>query len=291
MDIFSSVILGLVEGLTEFVPVSSSGHLIIARHLLGLQADGGLAFDAVLQLATILALLVYFWKDLWGIFFTFLKWVARRPIADVARTQLAAIVIGTIPAVIAGLLLEKYLNEWFRGVGLVAVAMLAGSLLMWWAERVAKKNEQKDVANTSVQSASGNNTVGNTDGKLTLMKGLKIGLYQCLAIIPGVSRSGATISGGLLTGLDRAGATRFSFLLSFPIIAGSGAKMLLELIHTHALGSLGIDLLVASAVAFVVGLAAIHFLITYLKTHTMSVFIWYRVVFAVITLAVLFFVK
>jgi undecaprenyl-diphosphatase len=272
-DILSSVILGVIEGLTEFIPVSSSGHLIIARHLLGLQTDGGLAFDAVLQFATVLAVLVYFWKDLWGLLVTFLKWVGRKPVETASKTQLFAIIVGTIPAVILGFLLESHMEEWFRSVGLVAIAMLAGSVLMWWAERHASKN------------------LGKIGGGVSIKDGLKIGLYQCLALIPGVSRSGATISGGLLSGIDRAVATRFSFLLSFPIIAGSGAKKLLELIKTGALSAVGVDLLVASVVAFVVGLAAIHFLIKYLRTHTMAVFIWYRVAFAVLVLITLALVQ
>lgn len=278
-DVVSSAILGLVEGLTEFIPVSSSGHLIVARHLLGLEANGGLAFDAVLQLATILAVLVYFWKDLWGLFMTFLRWVLRRPVPEnqtiageaASRSQLLAIVVGTIPAVILGFLLESHMETWFRGVGLVAVAMLAGSALMWFAEKFASKN------------------INKISNEISIRDGLKIGLYQCLALVPGVSRSGATISGGLLSGLDRETATRFSFLLSFPIIAGSGAKKLLELVKAGALAGIGVDLLVASIIAFVVGLAAIHFLIKYLKTHTMSVFIWYRVAFAAVVLLVLAF--
>lgn len=285
MDIFSSIILGCVEGLTEFIPVSSSGHLIVVRSLLGLDPQGGLAFDAVLQFATILAVLVYFWKDLWMLFMTFISWCLRKPVSTEVekgnRTLLGAVIIGTIPAVIVGVLLESHLEAWFRGVETVALAMLAGSALMWWAEYTVKKNQQKQLN----QQSQPKQTV------VTTRSGFIIGLYQCLALIPGVSRSGATISGGMLSGIDRSVATRFSFLLSFPIIVGSGAKKLLELIHTHALSGVGIDLLIASIVAFVVGLASIHFLIRYLKTHTLTVFIWYRVVFALVTLGVIFFVK
>lgn len=266
----SSIILGFIEGLTEFIPVSSSGHLLVTRFALGLGEGNGLAFDAILQSATILAVLVYFWKDLLGILVTFLRWVMRKETGPESRGQLVAIVVGTIPAVILGLLLESHMETWFRSISMVAVAMILGSLLMWFAEKKAK-TEASAPSKTQV----------------SMRDSIKIGLYQCLALIPGVSRSGATISGGLISGLERSVATRFSFLLSFPIIAGSGAKKMLELIKSDSLSSIGPDLLVASVVAFLVGLVSIHFLIKYLKNHTMKVFIWYRLAFAVIVLVLI----
>jgi undecaprenyl-diphosphatase len=231
-----TIILGIVQGLTEFIPVSSSGHLILAREFLTIHGND-LAFDAVLQLATILAVAVYFWKDLWGLLYDWKK--------------LKIIILATIPAVVFGLLLEKYMETVFRNVLLVAIMLAVGSFIMLLSEYFSTKDKQ-----------------------LTLKNGFIIGLFQCLALIPGMSRSGMTISGGLFTGLSREEATRFSFLLSFPIILGSGLKKLLDIPHIDA------SLSISFVVSFLVGLGAIHFLIKFLKNHSLRLFAWYRILFA-----------
>lgn len=263
MTFFDSIILGIVQGLTEFLPVSSSGHLILARQILGIQTLDGLAFDAVLQLATIAAVGLYFWKDLWNLFKTFTSYFTSKPAGQKEKTLLWAVIIGTIPAVIFGLLLESRMETIFRNVHLVALTLLLGSLMMFAAEKYAKQNSA-----------------------LTVGKGLVTGLFQVLALVPGVSRSGATISGGLFSGLKREDAARFSFILSFPIILGSGLKKLLDLYKAHELVTLGASLWVGSIVAFVVGLAAIHFLITYLKKNTLNLFVAYRIL---LVLAIIIF--
>lgn len=232
----NNIILGIVQGLTEFIPVSSSGHLIVAREFLTLHGND-LAFDAVLQLATVLAVLVYFWKDLWGLLYDWKK--------------LKIIILATIPAVVFGLLLEKYMETVFRNVLLVAIMLAVGSFIMLLSEYFSTKDKQ-----------------------LTLKNGFIIGLFQCLALIPGMSRSGMTISGGLFTGLSREEATRFSFLLSFPIILGSGLKKLLDIPHIDA------SLSISFVVSFLVGLGAIHFLIKFLKNHSLRTFAWYRILLA-----------
>lgn len=262
MNIFDGIILGIVQGLTEFLPVSSSGHLILARQILGIQTLDGLAFDAVLQLATILAVGVYFWRDLWKIFISFLKVVRGKSIEKKEKTMLWAIIIGTIPAVIFGLLLEKKMETIFRNVHLVALTLFLGSLMMLAAEHFAKKTKVLSVG-----------------------KGFLIGLFQCLALVPGISRSGATISGGLFAGLNREEAARFSFLLSFPIIVGSGLKKLYDLYKVHELATLGMPLWIGSLFAFVIGVGAIHFLITYLKKNTMNAFVVYRIILVIGILA------
>ncbi len=234
------LLLGFIQGLTEFIPVSSSGHLILFRELFGIHGND-LAFDAVLQFATILAVLVYFWKDLWALLFDWKK--------------LKIIILATIPAVIVGLLLESYMETVFRNVTLLAATFILGSIIMLVAEKYAQQNKELNIKN-----------------------GFVIGLFQCLALVPGMSRSGMTISGGLFTGLNREQATRFSFLLSFPIILGSGLKKLLDLPEIHS------ELVWASAVAFVVGLASIHFLITFLRNHTLKTFAYYRIVLAIVIL-------
>ncbi len=265
MTHFEAIILGIVQGATEFIPISSSGHLIIARKILGTDG-GGLAFDAVLQLATSCALLVYFWKDILKLIVTAWNFVLRRPIERAEKILLSAIIIGTIPMVVLGLFLEKNMETIFRNVHLVALTLVLGSLLFWIAQKIGKQ-----------------------DKILSIKKGIAIGFFQCLALVPGVSRSGATISGGLIFGLTQGEATRFSFLLSLPILFGAGFKKLFEVRHelfsSTTLGAsngYGLSLLLGSAVAFITGLIAINFLIKYLKTHNLNVFIWYRVALAIL---------
>lgn len=262
MTILDSIILGIIQGLTEFLPVSSSGHLIIARQYLDIQSMNGLAYDAVLQLATILAVGLYFWRDIWGLVKSFFKLISRKKIEGKEATLFWAIFVGTIPAVIFGLFFEKSMDTIFRNIHLVALTLVLGSLLMFFAEKFAKQNKT-----------------------LTVGKGFQAGLFQTLALLPGISRSGATISGGLFLGFTREEAARFSFLLSFPIILGSGLKKLLDLYQGHELVVLGPSLWISSFFAFAVGLAAIHFLITYLKKHTLYAFVVYRLLLVVVLLA------
>jgi undecaprenyl-diphosphatase len=243
MTILEAIILGLVQGLTEFIPVSSSGHLILARNILGLGGENSLAFDAVLQLATVLAVIIYFAKDILGFF------------RD--KNLVVSIIVGTIPAVIFGLMLESKMETVFRDAHLVAWMLLVGALIMYLAERYAKG-----------------------DKSINPKRGFIIGLFQSLALVPGISRSGATISGGLFSGLSREMATRFSFLLSVPIIAGSGFKKLLDFNQSGQFGEVGLTLVIASIVAFISGLWSIKFLLNYLKNHKLTFFIWYRVVLA-----------
>ena len=266
MHIISSIILGIVEGATEFVPISSSGHLIIARDILGWNGPGGLTFDAILQLAAALALVVYFWKDIWRLIKSFFALISRKSVEHKDRVMIFAIILGTIPAVIGGLLLEKQMSTIFRSAELVAWVLLLGSAFMYFAEKIATKNKE-----------------------LTVGKGFWVGVFQCLALVPGFSRSGATISGGLFLGLNREDAARFSFLLSIPIILGSGAKELLGVVHTGIVGASSLDLLAGSVTAFIVGLLAIGFLMKYLKNHTLNLFVWYRVILALVVLLVIHF--
>lgn len=264
MEFVNATFLGVIQGLTEFIPVSSSGHLVLFRAWVGTETGYALAFDAVLQLATTMAVLVYFFKDICGYVQTGIRWLFREPVAPHDRTLLFALIVGTIPAVVAGLLLEDAMDTLFRNPSLVAYTLLIGALIMYIADRYAKQQTQ-----------------------LTPARGLVVGLFQVLALIPGFSRSGMTIAGGLFTGMDRVAATRFSFLLAFPILLGSGIKKLLDLYQLQLLSVVGPSLILGSLVAFVVGLCAIHFLLSYLKRNTLTLFIWYRVVLAVILFIVL----
>ncbi len=267
MTYLQSIILGLVQGLTEFIPVSSTGHLVIARQFMNIP-DGGLAFDAVLQLATACAVLLYFWKDIRSLIVTFFRFILKKPVEEQDKVLFKSIIVGTIPAVLIGLLLESYLESTFRSIFVVILTLILGSILMYIAEWYAKQK--------------------GYDEMLTPYKALTVGFFQCLALLPGMSRSGSTISGGLLSGLNRETATRFSFLLSFPILFGTGLKKLGDIIassydmHQYFVLALG------SLVAFFVGLVAIHFLISYLKKHSMNIFVWYRIALVIVLLVVFF---
>ncbi|MEK7531670.1 MAG: undecaprenyl-diphosphatase UppP [Patescibacteria group bacterium] len=257
MTFFDGLILGLVQGLTEFLPVSSTGHLILAREFFHIGETDGLAVDAVLQLGTVLAVLLYFRSDLWKIFQTFLQFLFRKEVDSKEKTLLFSIFFGTIPAVIFGLLLEKKMEVAFRDDFLVAIMLIFGSILFVIAEAWGKQMST-----------------------LTIKKGIGIGFFQCLALLPGVSRSGATISGGLLLGLSREEAARFSFLLSFPIIAGSGLLKLKSLFSLGLLSSIGAPLFLGFITSFLVGLLTIGFLLRFLKTHSLIPFAIYRTALA-----------
>ena len=251
-DYISLIILGVVQGLTEFLPISSTGHLILAREWFGFGGSFGLAEDAVLHLATAAAVLIYFWRDIWSF----------------DRKTILALVAGTVPAVIIGLLFESQIETVLRGSAVVAGGLILGSLIFLAAEHIGKRIVDKK--------------------EVSIKNGLLIGCMQALALIPGMSRSGMTISGGLLLGLSRAEAARFGFLLSFPIILGAGGMKLVELTQAGALATIGLPLLSGAAAAFLSGLLAIHFLISFLKTHSLMPFIVYRLALAAVILTITF---
>ncbi len=268
MDILSGILLGFVQGLTEFIPVSSSGHLILMHSVLGVEDTSSLAFDAVLQLATALAVIVYFFDELFILAQTVLRKFGRLPVNEKDFLVVKALAVGTIPAVILGLLLESYMEGIFRNPILVACVLILGSFFFMYAEYVYENNFHT--------------------GEIDTMSGLKIGFFQTLALIPGMSRSGATIAGAMILGFNRSEAARFSFLLALPIILGSGLKKLLELVSSHAAVD-WVPLGVAALTAFAVGLCAIHFMITFIRKHTLWPFIWYRITLACFVLFIAFF--
>ncbi len=257
---FEAILLGIVQGLTEFIPVSSSGHLIIVRNILGL-GQGGLAYDAVLQLATAFASIIYFRNDIKNIIVYIGRALLGKKSNKKEQTLILALIWGTIPAVLAGILLEQYMETIFRNIELICATLVFGSVIMFLAEYIVKRR--------------------NYEEDLTPVKGFVIGLFQCLALVPGISRSGATISGGIFSGLGRENAAKFSFLLSIPILLGTGFKKLAEVLGGGE-GLLVNHLLLASITAFLVGIASIHFLMKFLKKYPLDIFIWYRIVLAVI---------
>lgn len=268
MDILSSIILGVVQGVTEFLPVSSSGHLILARSLFGITDESGLAFDAILQLATVCAVLVYFFDEIVILVQTVLRKLGRLPVNEKDMVMVKALAVGTVPAIILGLILESYMEHAFRNPVLVAGVLIAGSILFMAAEYHYDNcyHEQE----------------------IDVKKGLRIGFFQSLALIPGMSRSGATIAGGMFMGLSRSDAARFAFLLSVPIILGSGLKKLLELIISDVTVA-WLPVGIGALTAFATGLVAIHFMISFVRKNTLWPFIWYRILLALFVLFVAFF--
>lgn len=264
MDVLSAGFFGLLQGLTEFLPVSSTGHLVLLHELSGANSSD-LAFDAVLQLATVLAVIIYFRRDLIVLINTVTRRLSRLPVNEKDITLAYALMIGTIPAVIAGLLLESYMETIFRRPFLVGAVLVLGSLLFAFAEWHYQHQKREE--------------------KIGIRKGLIIGLFQCLALVPGMSRSGASIVGGMLLGLSRSEAARFSFLLAIPIILGSGLKKLVDLMMDGGTTDWS-GLIFAAIVAFLSGLFAIHFMLSFVRRHTLWPFIWYRLVLA----AIVFFI-
>ncbi len=255
-EYLQSAILGAVQGLTEFIPVSSSGHLIIVRQLFGLP-DQGLAFDAVLHLATALAVVIYFWKD-WKNMAVHL--FTRREVheAKQSRRLLGLIAVTTVPAIGAGLLLASYLGTNLRTISAVASLMVLTGLFFILIEQISKPHRDLN--------------------RLTFFDALSIGLAQAVAILPGISRSGATIIAGMYHGLRRDSAARYSFLAAGPIVALAGLYSLWQLLSSPAAGVGITTLSVGFAVSLLVGLFTIHFLLSWLKQNRLYVFAGYLIV-------------
>jgi undecaprenyl-diphosphatase len=257
MSIIEAIVLGLVQGLTEFIPISSTAHLEIVPVLLG-WGDPGAAASAVIQFGTWLAAVIYFFRDIVRLVAGFFRGlVNRRPLADVDSREAWLVVIGTIPIVILGLVLKKHIESTFRGLWVVTTMVIVVAILMMVAEAYARRRQLRGFAALNVNDS------------------VAIGLGQCLALIPGSSRSGSTIMAALFRGVDRPTAARYSFLLSIPAVGGAG---FLELFHErHHLAHLGwTPIVVSIAIAFVSGYASIWFLLRYLRSHTTHVFIYYR---------------
>ncbi|TME12841.1 MAG: undecaprenyl-diphosphatase UppP [Chloroflexi bacterium] len=263
-QLVQAVVLGLVQGLTEFLPVSSSGHLIVVPALLGWHDPfiDSLAFSVMLHIATLLALLVYFRADWLRLIPAGLAALRDRSLGDDPDRRLAwSLAVATIPAVIVGVALNDAIETVFREPRLVAVTLVLGAAILFVADRVG--TQSKRVDSISFPVAAG------------------IGAAQALALVPGVSRSGISISAGLFAGLDRESAARFAFLMATPITAGAGLWELRKIVG----GEAGLDLplvpLVAGMVAALVsGLLAIAVLLRYLRTHGLGVFVVYRVALA-----------
>jgi undecaprenyl-diphosphatase len=271
MDIvIQALIMGIVQGLTEFLPVSSSGHLIVVPALLGWDDAflTSLAFSVMLHLGTLVALLVYFREDWLRLVPAGLAAARDRSFRDEPDRRLAwLLVASTIPAALAGLLFSDLIEESFRQPGLVAVTLVVGGAILFAADRIGARS--RDVEDVTFPVAIG------------------IGVAQALALVPGISRSGISISAARLAGLDRPAAARFAFLMATPITAGAGVFEARKLLA----GEVGVDIAIAPLIvgmiaALVSGLAAIHFMLAYLRRRSLDVFVWYRVGLAAVVLVV-----
>jgi undecaprenyl-diphosphatase len=274
MPLYQAIVLALVQAFTEFLPISSTAHLTLFPWLMGWQ-DPGLAFDVALHAGTLVAVLLYFFRDwltltLCGLG---LKYPANANAEEVGqhRKLFWYMVIGTIPGGVLGALFEKTIEERFRTPYVIAISLIAIALVMWWADsksRLTRPLEQSNVGDA-----------------------VTIGTAQALALCPGVSRSGITITAGLFRGFTREAATRFSFLLSTPLIAGAVVSHLPKLLKLHKAGGLDLPvstLLISILISGVMGYFVIAFFLRYLQTHTLKVFVYYRLLFGIIVLVLAF---
>jgi undecaprenyl-diphosphatase len=256
MDLtIQALILGTIQGLTEFLPVSSSAHLVLAPWLFG-WLDQGLAFDVALHLGTLLALIIYYWPE-------WVKLLLSPVNGDrESRHLLVLLIIASVPGAIIGLAFEKQAETVFRSPLLIAIAMAILGIALWYFDRVSPQRR--------------------TMGEITYIDALLIGLSQAFAIIPGVSRSGATITMARIVSIERQDAANFSFLMATPIIAGAGLVEGRHLLH----GAFTTPVMLGFAAAAVFGLIAIAGLIRFVRTRSYEPFAWYRVALAIFVIAV-----
>jgi undecaprenyl-diphosphatase len=273
-----ALILGIVEGLTEFLPISSTGHLILVGDLLGFNDERGKAFEVIIQFGAILAVCWEFRSKLWSVASTIKT-------SSASQRFVVNVLIASIPAMSLALLFGKYIKQFLFSPVPVAMAFIGGALIIFWAE-----SRQKQMAQAVNKTASaGKRMIASVDD-LRPLDALKVGLAQCAALIPGTSRSGATIIGGMLFGLPRAVATEFSFFLAIPVIGGATAYELLKLwinpIQTSGNETMhfGWAILVGFIAAFISAFICVRWLIQYVASHTFVPFAWYRIIFGVVVL-------
>jgi len=267
MDYFQAVVLGIVEGLTEFLPVSSTGHLTIAEQILGLPVDDPAvtAFTAVIQTGAIAAVVLYFWRDIWRIARTWVTGVVKPEVRGQFDYRMGwYVIIGSIPIGIVGFAAKDLITGPLRSLWVVAAALIGWSAVMVYAERRGRQQRG--------------------ERQLTLRDAVLVGLVQCVALIPGVSRSGATISGGLLVGLDRVTATRLSFFLSIPALVAAGLYELKDALG----GDIGIgQTVVGVLVSFVVAYASVAWLLRFVAGHSIVKFVPYRIALGLLLIVAL----
>jgi undecaprenyl-diphosphatase len=266
IDLLKAVVLGVIQGLTEFLPISSSAHLRIFPELFG-WGDPGAAFTAVIQIGTELAVLIYFRKDIWRIGSAWVRSLFQPEFRGTIDSRMGwFIIVGSLPIVVLGVLLKDVIERDFRNLWIIGCTLIVLGVVLGVADRV-----------------------GRTDralGKITLKDAVLMGAAQAMALIPGVSRSGATISMGRFLGFEREAATRFAFLLAIPAVVGAGLFELKEIPHGHNDFGWG-PTITATVVSFVVGYAAIAWLLRYVSTKSYTPFVLYRIALGAATLILL----
>ncbi len=270
MPLSQVILLAIIQGLTEFLPISSSGHLYAISWLLGWQ-DQGLAFDIALHLGTLAAVIIFFFRDWMQIIAAGLG-MNYAPDPNLARNSklLWLLMAATVPVGLAGLAFKSAAETSLRTPWVIGGMLIAVGLLMYWGERVGRRN--KDI------------------GTMTPADAIAIGVSQALAVVPGTSRSGITMTAGLFRDLDRPTAARFSFLLSTPAIGAAGAKALYDGIKEEGASSLfTTESMVGILVSGVVGWLVIRYLMRYLARNSFGIFIWYRIAFGILLIALAFF--
>lgn len=264
-EIFKAIILGIVQGIAEFLPISSSAHLIIFPYLFGWE-ESGLAFDVALHFGTMMAVIVVFFKDWWNLFIGAITDIKDKKKSTNGK-MFWYLVIATIPAVIAGILLDDVIENVVRGnLWIIASCLAIMGMLIFLGDKWASRHYKKETKFEDI----------------TLKQALLVGVSQAFAIIPGFSRSGTTILGGRLLGISKEAITKFTFLLSVPVICGATILKVGDLMLTK-------EVIIGVIASFAAGLLTIKFLLNYIKKHDFSVFAFYRVILAIIVLVKLIF--
>jgi undecaprenyl-diphosphatase len=259
MDWLQALVLGVVQGITEFLPISSTAHIRVVPALLGWE-DPGAAYTAVIQLGTLLAVFIYFWRDLVGVFRGWLLGLRSREHRTSETYRVGwALVVGTLPIVVAGLAFQKWIEKEWRSLEVILVTLAGMGIVLWGAEVYSRKRRKLE--------------------DVRVVDGLIVGVWQALALVPGVSRSGSTLSGALFLHFERSAGARFSFLLSVPAVLLSGAYEFLKYYKVF-MGEGLIPAVVGIVSAFVSGYLAIDFLLRYLRTHSTGIFVVYRLLLA-----------
>lgn len=269
MTILQAILLGIVQGLTEFLPISSSAHLVLVPYFLGwtLPQDQVFPFDVLVQLGTLLAVIIYFWRDLWTILKAVLQGlIARKPFADRQARLGWYLILATLPAALLGALLKNQVEAAFLSPAFTGAFLIGTAILLTLAEVFSRRTR----------------TLEN----LTWLDALVAGIFQALSIFPGVSRSGATMTGGMLRHLDRPAAGRFAFLMAVPIMLGAGAAAIPDLLDTPNLAEFLPVMAVGFVIAAIVGYLSIHFLLAFIARHSFYVFAVYCALLGAFTLAV-----
>lgn len=266
MDLFKAVFLGVLQGLTEFLPISSSAHLAIFPKFFGWD-DPGAAFTAVIQIGTELAVVIYFWRDIWSIGSGWIRGVFNKSARSTLEWRMGwFVIIGSLPIIALGVALQSLIDRDFRNLWVIGTTLIVLGAVLGLAERLGRKTSPIE--------------------NLTLSHAVLFGLAQAAALVPGVSRSGATISMGLFLGYERAAATRYAFLLAIPAVIGAGVFKLKDISGGDNAYGTG-PTVVATIISFVVGLAVIRWLLTYVSKNSYLPFVVYRIALGALVLALL----